>query len=107
MKTLLVTTAALVIAGAVTVHAADIPPVTAHWTKLDERFSALVYYIDEPDGFHVVVATDQGTKKRAALTFETVLAAGQSGENAIPPAAGQGWGQIVLSKALTHPHIAH
>ena len=106
MKTLLVTTAALVIAGTVTVHAADIPPVTAHWTKLDERLSALVYYIDEPDGFHVVVATDQGTKRRAASTFETVLAAGQSAEIAIPPAAGKGWAQIVLSNAGNHLHIA-
>src|SRR6266478_3937588 len=105
MKTLLAT-AALVLAGAVTVQAADIPPVTAHWTKLGERFSALVYYIDEPDGFHVVVATEQGTRKKAAaLTFETVLAAGQSAEVAIPHAAGDAWAQIVLSNAGNHLHI--
>lgn len=62
--------AALVIPGAVTVQAADIftcgaleyamhdgkvervcsAPVTTHWTKLGERFSALVNYLDEPDG---------------------------------------------------------
>src|SRR5260370_2431469 len=102
MKTLLVTTAALVIAGAVTVHAADIPPVTAHWTKLDERFSALVYYIDEPDGFHVVVATDQGTKKRSALTFETVLAAAQSPLVAIPPPPRPGWAPDLLTHSPHH-----
>jgi hypothetical protein len=39
-------TAALAIAGVVTVQAADIAPVTGHWAKLGERFSALVYYID-------------------------------------------------------------
>jgi hypothetical protein len=105
MKTLLAT-AALVIVGAVTVQAADIPPVTAHWTKLGERASALVYYIDEPDGFHVVVATEQGTRKKAAaLTFETVLAAGQSAEVAVPPVAGKTWAQIVLSNAGNHLQI--
>ena len=106
MKTLLAT-AALVLAGAVTVQAADIPPVTAYWTKLGERASALVYYIDEPDGFHVVVATEQGTRKKAAaLTFETVLATGQSAEVSLPPAAGEAWAQIVLSNAGNHLHIA-
>jgi hypothetical protein len=106
MKTLLAT-AGLVLAGVVTVQAADISPVTAHWTKLGERASALVYYIDEPDGFHVVVATEQGTRKKAAaLTFETVLATGQSAEVSIPPAAGEAWAQIVLSNAGDHLHIA-
>jgi hypothetical protein len=106
MKALLAT-AALVLAGAGTVQAADIPPVTAHWTQLGERVSALVYYIDEPDGFHVVVATEQGKReKAAALTFEAVLATGQSAEVLIPPAAGEGWAQIVLSNAGNHLHIA-
>jgi hypothetical protein len=41
MKTLLAA-AALAIAGAATVQAADIAPVTGHWTKLGEHFSALV-----------------------------------------------------------------
>jgi hypothetical protein len=63
----------------VTVQAADIAPVTGHWTKLGEHFSALVYYIDEPDGFHVVVTTQQGARDKAAIErFETVLVAGQS-----------------------------
>jgi opacity protein-like surface antigen len=66
MKTLL-TAAALAIAGAVTVQAADIAPVTGHWTKLGGDFSALVYYIDEPDGFHVVVTTQQGAREKAAV----------------------------------------
>jgi hypothetical protein len=52
MKTFLAT-AALVIAGVVMAQAADIAPVTGHWTKLGKHFSALVYYIDEPAGFHV------------------------------------------------------
>jgi len=103
MKTLLAT-AALVLAGAVTVQAADIPPVSAHWTKLGERFSALVYYIDEPDGFHVVVATEQGTGKKAVLTFETVLAVGRSAEVSISRGAGEAWPQIVLSNAGDHLH---
>jgi len=47
--------------------------------KLGERFSALVYYRDEPDGLHVVVTTRQGVRKNAAVErFETVLAGGQS-----------------------------
>lgn len=106
MKTLL-TAAALAIAGAVTVQAADIAPVTGHWTKLGGHFSALVYYIDEPDGFHVVVTTQQGASERAAVArFETVLAAGQSAALSIPRAAGEAPARIVLSNASDHLHIA-
>ena len=106
MKTLL-TAAALAIAGAVTVQAADIAPVTGHWTNLGERFSALVYYIDEPDGFHVVVTTQQGAREKAAVArFETVLAAGQSAAVSIPRAAGEAPARIVLSNASDHLHIA-
>jgi hypothetical protein len=106
MKTLL-TAAALAIAGAVTVQAADIAPVTGHWTKLGGHFSALVYYIDEPDGFHVVVTTQQGAKEKAAVArFETVLAARQSAAVSIPRAAGEAPARIVLSNASDHLHIA-
>src|SRR5262249_29881486 len=106
MKTLLVT-AALAIAGVVTVEAADIAPMTAHWTKLGEHFSALVYYIDEPDGFHVVVTTQQGARDKAAVArFETVLAEGQSAAISIPRAAGEAQTQIVFSKAGGQLHIA-
>jgi opacity protein-like surface antigen len=65
MKTLLAA-AALAIAGAATVQAADIAPVTGHWTKLGEHFSALVYYVEEPDGFHLVVTTAKFTRKSRA-----------------------------------------
>ena len=107
MKTLLATAAALAIAGVATAQAADIAPVTGHWTKLGERFSALVYYIDEPDGFHVVVTTQQGARDKAAVErFETVLAAGQSAAVSIPRAAGEAPAQIVFSNAGSHPHIA-
>src|SRR5712671_1255417 len=106
MKTLLAT-AALAIAGVMTVQAADIVPVTGHWTKLDEHSSALVYYIDEPDGFHVVVTTQQGARDKAAVErFETVLAAGQSASVSIPRAAGEASARIVLSNAGNHLHIA-
>ena len=49
MKTLFAA-AALVVIGVATTQAADIAPVTAHWTKLGKQFPVLVYYIDEPDG---------------------------------------------------------
>ena len=106
MKTLLAT-AALAIAGVVTVQAADIAPVTGHWTNIGERFSALVYYIDEPDGFHVVVTTQQGARNKAAVErFEAVLAAGQSAAVSIPRAAGEAPAQIVFNNAGGHLHIA-
>jgi hypothetical protein len=106
MKTLLAT-AALAIAGVVTVEAADIAPVTGHWTKLGEHSSALVYYIDEPDGFHVVVTSQQGAKDKAAVArFETVLAAGQSASVSVPRAAGEAPARVVLSNAGGHLHIA-
>src|SRR5215813_12474584 len=106
MKTL-VAAAALAIAGAATVQAADIAPVTGHWTRLGEHFSALVYYIDKPDGFHVVVTTQQGIREKAAVArFETVLAAGQSAAVSIPRPAGEVPDQIVLSNAGNHLHIA-
>ena len=84
MKTLFLATTALAIAGAGTVQAADIficsgvgyaardgrvelactAPVTTHWTKLGGQSSALVYYIDAPDGLHVAVTTQHGMKER-------------------------------------------
>jgi hypothetical protein len=106
MKTFL-TAAALAIAGAVTVQADDIAPVTGHWTKLGGHFSALVYYIDEPDGFHMVVTTQQRAKEKAAVArFETVLAAGQSAAVSIPLATGEVPARIVFSNAGGHLHIA-
>ncbi len=105
MRTLLAA-GAFVVAGAVTAHAADIAPVTGHWTKLRADYSALVYYIDEPDGFHVVVTTQQGRTSRAAVErFETVLAAGQSAEVSIPRAAGEAPVRMKLSNAGDHLHI--
>jgi hypothetical protein len=107
MRTFLASAAALAIAGVVTVQAADIAPVTGHWTKLGEHFSALVYYINEPDGFHVVVTTQQGAKQKAAVArFETVLAMGQSAAVSIPRAAGEAPARVVLSNAGDHLHIA-
>ena len=106
MKTLLATEA-LAIAGVVTVQAADIAPVTGHWAKLDAHFSALVYYIDEPDGFHVVVTAQQGARDKAAVErFETVLAAGQSAAVSIPRAAGEAPARIVFSNHGSHLQIA-
>jgi hypothetical protein len=127
MKTLLAAAAALAITGAVTVQAADIftcgaigyamhdgrvervcsAPVTTHWMKLGERFSALVYYRDAPDGLHVVVTTRQGVREKAPVErFETVLAAGQSAAFSIPRAGGEAPQRVVLTNAAGHLHIA-
>ena len=126
MKTLLAA-AALAITGAVTVQAADIftcgaigyamhdgrvervcsAPVTTHWMKLGERFSALVYYRDAPDGLHVVVTTRQGVREKAPVErFETVLAAGQSAAFSIPRAGVEAPQRVVLTNAAGHLHIA-
>jgi hypothetical protein len=81
-------------------------PVTGHWMKLGEHFSALVYYIDEPDGFHAVVTTQQGTKEKAAVArFKTVLAAGQSAAVSIPRTVGEASARVVLSNAGDYLHI--
>jgi hypothetical protein len=102
----LLAAAAFAVAGAVTVQAADIAPITGHWTKLGTDRSALVYYIDEPDGFHVVVTTQQGRTSRAAVErFETVLAAGQSAAVSVPRGAGQTPVRMLLSNAGDHLHI--
>ena len=106
MRTLLASAAALAIAGVVTVQAADLAPVTGHWTKLDEHFSALIYYVNEPDGFHVVVTTQQGAKQEAAVArFETVLTTGQSAAVSIPRAAAEAPARVVLINAGDHLHI--
>ena len=106
MRTLLAA-AAFAVAGAVTAQAADIAPVTGHWTRLGADRSALVYYIDEPDGFHVVVTTQQGRTSRATVErFETVLARGQSAAVSFPRGAGEAPARIVLSNAGDHLHIA-
>ena len=125
MKTLLAATA-LAITSAVTVQAAEIfncgglgyamhdsrvettcsAPATTHWMKLGERFSALVYYLDEPDGLHVVVAMQPGLRVKAAVErFETVLAAGQSAALSIPRAAGEAPERVVLTNAGGHLNI--
>jgi hypothetical protein len=106
MQTLLATVA-LAIAGVAAVQAAEITPVTGHCTKLGEHFSALVYYIDEPDGFHVVVTTQRGARDKATVAqSETVLATGQSAAVSIPRAAGEAPARMVLSNAGDHLHIA-
>ena len=126
MKTLLAA-AALAITGAVTVQAADIftcgalgyathdgrvervcsAPVTAHWTKLGGHSSALVSYIDEPDGLRVTVTIQQGMTETAPVErFETVLPPGQSAAVSIPRAAGEAPTRIVLSNTGGHLHIA-
>jgi hypothetical protein len=127
MKTLFLATAALAIPGAGTVQAADIftcsglgyaahngrveldctAHVTTHWMKLGDHSSALVYYIDEPDGLHVAVTTQQGMREKGPVErFETVLPPGQSVAISIPRAAGETPARIVLSNANGHLHIA-
>jgi hypothetical protein len=106
MRTLLAA-AAFAVAGAVPAQAADIAAVIGHATKLDADSSAFVYYTAAPDGFHVVVTTQQGLTDRAAVArFETVLTAGQSAAVSIPRAAGEAPARIVLSNAGDHLHIA-
>jgi hypothetical protein len=98
---------AFAVAGAVAAQAADIAAMTGHMTKLGADCSALVYYTAAPDGFHVVVTTQQGLTDQAAVArFETVLAAGQSAAVSIPRAAGEAPARIVLNNAGDHLHIA-
>jgi hypothetical protein len=103
----LLAAAAFAGAGTATAKAADISETTGHWMKLGADCSALVYYIDEPDGFHLVVMTQQSLTDQAAVAqFETVLAAGQSAAVSIPRAAGEAPARVVLSNARDHLHIA-
>jgi len=105
MRTLLAA-AAFAVAGVTAAQAADIAAMTGHVTKLDADSSALVYYTAAPDGFHVVVTTQQGLSDQAAVArFETVLAAGQTAAVSIPRAAGEAPARIVLSNAGNHLHI--
>jgi hypothetical protein len=99
--------AAFAVAGVAAAQAADIPAMTGYAAKLDADSSALVYYTAAPDGFHVVVTTQQGLTDQAAVArFETVLAAGQSAAVSIPRRAGEAPARIVLSNASDHLHIA-
>ena len=105
MRTLLAA-AVFAFAGAVVAQAADIAALTGHVTKLGADSSALIYYTAAPQGFHVVVTTQQGLTDQAAVArFETVLAAGQSAAVSIPRAAGEAPARIVLSNAGDHLHI--
>jgi hypothetical protein len=89
MKTLLAA-AAFAVAGVATAQAADLTPMTGHWTKLGADCSALVDYIPEPDGFHVAVNIRLGpSEKTTVARFETVLAAGQSAAVSIRRGAGR------------------
>lgn len=125
MRTLLVA-AALAITGAVTVQAAEIftcsalsyamhngrlervcsTPVTTHWMKLGERSSALVSYRDEPDGLHVVVTVQQGTREKAAVErFRSVLAVGQSAAFSSSRAPGEAPERVGLANVGGHLQI--
>src|SRR3979409_2493532 len=107
MRTPLAAAALAVPVATTTAQAADIAAMTGHMTKLDVGRSALVYYIDEPDGFHLVVTTQRGLPDRATVErFETVLAAGQSAAISIPRGAGEAPARIVLSNTGDHLHIA-
>ena len=100
--------AAFVVAGVATAQAADIAAKTGYAAKLDADSSALVYYTYAPDGFHVVVTTQQGLTNQAAVArFETVLATGQSATVSVPRGAGEAPARIVLSNAGDHLHIAN
>ena len=71
------------------------------------KCSALVYYTAAPDGFRVVVTTQQGLTDQAAVArFETVLVAGQSASISIPRRADEAAARIVLSDAGDHLLIA-
>jgi hypothetical protein len=65
MTTLLA--AALAVANVTRAAAADIVALTGHVTQLGAHCSALVYYIVAPDGFPVVVTTQQGSTNQAAI----------------------------------------
>jgi len=105
MRTLLAA-AAFAVAGAAA-QAADVAALVGHVAKLDADSSALVYYTAAPDGFHVVVTTQQGlTDQVAVVRLETVLTAGQSAAVSIPRAAGEAPARIVVSNAGDHLHIA-
>jgi hypothetical protein len=106
MRTLLAA-AVFAVAGRAMAHEADIGATTGHATKLNADSSALVYYAAAPDGFHVVVTTQQGlTDRAAAARFETVLAAGQSAAVSVPRGVGEAPARVVLSNAGDHLHIA-
>jgi len=105
MRTLLAA-AAFAVAGT-TAQAADIAAMTGYAAKLDADSSALVYNTAAPDGFHVVVTSQQGLTDQAAVArFETVLVAGQSASVSIPRRADEAPARIVLSNAGDHLHIA-
>jgi hypothetical protein len=90
----------------VTAQAADIGPMTSHSTKLGRQFSTLIYYLDKPNGLHVVVMTQQGYSDKAPVArFETVLEAGQSAAVSAPHAADEAQAEIVLSNLHGHRHI--
>jgi hypothetical protein len=99
--------AALAIAGVTKAQAADIDALTAHVTRFGAHCTALVYYLAAPDGFHVVVTTQQGLTDQAAIArFETVMSAGQSAAFSIPRKADDPAERMVLSNAGDHLHVA-
>jgi hypothetical protein len=64
-------------------------------TDLDPNSSAITYWVDEPDGWHVVTTVDvvfdrDGDAERHAIVrFSAVLQPGQSQQISIPTAIGK------------------
>ncbi|HKF63414.1 MAG TPA: hypothetical protein VKB42_18740 [Dongiaceae bacterium] len=64
-------------------------------TDLDANSSAITYWVDEPDGRHVVTTVDvvfdrgSDTERHAIVRFSAVLQPGQSQQISIPRAIGE------------------
>ena len=95
-RILLATAILLQAAGA---RAADVAPMNGLQQNFRTGASALVYYTEETDGYHVV-ATVQSEDPEAATVFRfvTVLTPGQTAKLSVPHALGEAADAIVIRR---------
>jgi hypothetical protein len=100
MKTMMFAAALLIpFAGSGGVRAAELEPMQGLQKNFRSGASALVYFTDEADGYHVVTTLQcDDTETAKVFRFTSVLAPGERSEISVPHALGEPADAIVISR---------
>lgn len=99
MKTMILAAALLLPLANGAARAAELEPMAGLQKTFRTGASALIYFTDEPDGYHVVttVQTDD-TESMKVFRFTSILAPGQRAEISVPNSTGEAGDAIVISR---------
>jgi hypothetical protein len=81
----------------------EVPSSTAHTVLLKDHYTAVVYYVDDPEGFRIV--TTLAAEDGPAMRFTNHLIAGQSAILETAGEVGEPSSGIVLSRIGGQLHV--